>query len=59
MIIVFCRDWADAADRTGEVNLHAHLIDFIRDGDAADIPEQLLKHFSAPLTRAREEVNRG
>ncbi|WP_274627387.1 GntR family transcriptional regulator [Arvimicrobium flavum] len=57
MIIVFCRDWADAADRTGEVQLHARLVEFIRNGDAADIPEQLLRHFTAPMTRARGEAN--
>jgi DNA-binding GntR family transcriptional regulator len=53
MIIVFCRDWADASDRTGEVQLHARLIDFIRDGDPSDIHQELLNHFATPLARAK------
>jgi DNA-binding FadR family transcriptional regulator len=52
MIIVFCRDWADASDRTGEVRLHARLIDFLREGHAADIEEHLLNHFATPRARA-------
>lgn len=54
LMIVFCRDWADAADQTGEVHLHARLIDFIEDGDPADINDVLLNHFSTPLARARQ-----
>lgn len=57
MIIVFCRDWADASDRTGEVQLHARLIDFIRDGSAAGIHDELLNHFATPLARARSAAN--
>ena len=54
LMIVFCRDWADAADRTGEVHLHARLIDFIEDGDAAQIDDVLLNHFATPLARAQQ-----
>lgn len=53
MMIVFCRDWANASDRTGEVHLHARLIDFIQDGDPEHINETLLNHFATPLARAR------
>lgn len=58
MIIVFCRDWANAADRTGEVRLHEGLIDFLRDGSIDDIDAKLAKHFSAPATR-QEKDSRG
>ena len=51
MIIVFCRDWADASDRTGEVQLHARLIDFVRDGDPADIEAVLVNHLATPRAR--------
>lgn len=51
MIIVFCRDWAAAADRTGEVQLHARLIDFLRDGNPADIETVLVNHFATPQSR--------
>lgn len=56
MIIVFCRDWATASDRTGEVELHARLIDFIRNGDAGNIHERLVEHFSPPQARERSAV---
>jgi DNA-binding GntR family transcriptional regulator len=52
MIIVFCRDWSNAADRTGEVRLHQALIDFLRNGDVADIDAILAKHFSEPADRS-------
>ena len=51
MIIVFCRDWANAADRIGEVRLHESLIDFLRGGSIDDMDAKLAKHFSAPATR--------
>lgn len=54
LLIVFCRDWADAADQTGEVRLHARLIDFIEDGDPADIEAVLRNHFSPPFARSRQ-----
>lgn len=57
MIIVFCRDWADASDRTGEVQLHGRLIDFVRDGQVSEIEERLLNHFATP--RAREDLAAG
>lgn len=52
MIIVFCRDWANAADRTGEVRLHENLITFLHEGSADDIDDVLMKHFSAPTPRS-------
>lgn len=52
MIIVFCRDWANAADRTGEVRLHESLIASLRDGSIDDIDAILAEHFSAPATRS-------
>lgn len=51
MIIVFCRDWASAADRTGEVQLHERLISFLREGSPDDIDEVLSLHFSEPASR--------
>ncbi len=52
MMIVFCRDWENAADRTGEVQLHEQLIEFIRNGSVDDIDLVLTTHFSGPATRA-------
>jgi DNA-binding GntR family transcriptional regulator len=54
MVIVFCRDWSSAADRTGEVKLHASLIDFIRDGDEKDIDRVLVNHFATPYARSKK-----
>lgn len=51
MIIVFCRDWSNAADRTGELDLHRKLVCFLRDGDAADIDDVLRDHFTGPDAR--------
>lgn len=54
MIIVFCRDWANASDRTGEVKLHEQLADFIRDGSIEDIDAVLANHFQPPDVRSSE-----
>jgi DNA-binding GntR family transcriptional regulator len=51
MMIVFCRDWENAADRTGEVRLHEKLVQFIRKGAAKDIDRVLTSHFTDPPTR--------
>ncbi|MBW7923076.1 MAG: GntR family transcriptional regulator [Rubellimicrobium sp.] len=51
MLIIFCRDWAFASDRTGEVVLHRHLLDFLREGDVAGIGLILEDHFTAPGQR--------
>ena len=51
MLIVFCRDWLQAADRTGEVELHRKLLAFIRDGDVADLDSVLRDHFNGPHVR--------
>lgn len=51
MMIVFCRDWENAADRTGEVRLHEQLIEFIRNGSIAEIDDVLTNHFSGPAIR--------
>lgn len=51
MLIVFCRDWLQAADRTGEVELHRKLVAFIRDGDVADLDSVLRDHFDGPHVR--------
>lgn len=53
MLIIFCRDWISAKDRTGEVKLHEQLVDFIRNGSAKDIDDVLKKHFAEPASRAR------
>lgn len=44
-LIVFLRDWAQAADRTGEVALHERLVDFIANGQEADIDRFLREHY--------------
>ncbi len=51
MLIVFCRDWAVAADRTGEVRLHEALLEFIRNGSLDDLDAVLKQHFSDPEHR--------
>lgn len=51
MLIVFCRDWSQATDRTGEVDLHRRLLDFLREGDPGDIEAALRDHFTGPGTR--------
>jgi DNA-binding GntR family transcriptional regulator len=51
MMIVFCRDWENAADRTGEVKLHEQLIDFIRKGSVKDIDRVLTTHFADPAAK--------
>lgn len=51
MFIVFCRDWATASDRTGEVRLHERLLEFLRNGSVDEIDDVLGKHFSDPSTR--------
>ncbi|MCY0150162.1 GntR family transcriptional regulator [Hoeflea sp. G2-23] len=53
MLIVFCRDWNDAFDRTGEVALHETLIKFLREGDVKDVESVLTQHYSTPLERPR------
>lgn len=51
MLIVFCRDWGDAFDRTGEVSLHRQVIDFLKHGRPEEIEHALLTHFSPPAAR--------
>jgi len=51
LLIVFCRDWINAADRTGEVRLHEQLVDFLRNGAVEDIDAVLDKHFAEPGMR--------
>jgi DNA-binding GntR family transcriptional regulator len=58
MTIVFCRDWSVAGDRTGEVKLHARLIDFVRYGDPRDIDNVLHDHFRPPDERAKRPRRR-
>ena len=52
LLIVFCRDWSSASDRTGEVRLHERLIEFIRNGSLADLDAVLRLHFSEPAQRS-------
>jgi DNA-binding GntR family transcriptional regulator len=52
LLIVFCRDWSNASDRTGEVRLHETLLDFIRNGSLADLDSVLKLHFSDPAHRS-------
>jgi DNA-binding GntR family transcriptional regulator len=51
MLIVFCRDWSQAADRTGEVELHRELVAFLAGGDIADLDAVLRNHFVGPKAR--------
>lgn len=57
LFIVFCRDWSNTADRTGEVRLHQQMIDYIRHGSAEDIDTILTKHFSDPIGRKDESID--
>ena len=57
LIIVFCRDWSSAADRTGEVRLHAQFIEFIKQGAVEDIGPFLAQHFSEPASRMPDPVS--
>lgn len=50
-MIVFLRDWANVADRAGEVELHRTLVDFLRNGSAADIEQVLEKHYTPAAIR--------
>ena len=52
LLIVFCRDWSSASDRTGEVRLHEKLIEFIRNGSLTDLDAVLKQHFSEPAQRS-------
>lgn len=52
LLIVFCRDWSSASDRTGEVRLHETLIEFIRNGSLDDLDAVLKLHFSEPARRS-------
>jgi len=48
MLIVFCRGWEQAADRTGEVELHRRIISFLRNGDARNLDDLLQDHLLSP-----------
>lgn len=48
LLIVFCRDWLHARDRTGEVELHRKLLAFLRKGDPSDLDAVLRDHFTEP-----------
>lgn len=50
LIIVFCRDWSDTADRPSEVRLHKEMIDYIKSGSADDLDSALAAHFGS-ITR--------
>ena len=56
MLIVFCRDWSQAADRTGEVELHRKLVEYLRAGDLSDPDSVLRDHFSEPRKRQTIET---
>ena len=58
LIIVFCRDWSIASDRTGEVRLHRKMIDFLRSGPVDNIDAVLADHFSEPGLRKGERRSR-
>jgi GntR family transcriptional regulator, rspAB operon transcriptional repressor len=45
LLIVFCRDWSNAADRLSEVRLHQQMIDYLKSGSIDDIDRMLAKHF--------------
>lgn len=51
MLIIFCRDWELTSDRTGEVELHQRLLDFLRSGDLARLDAVLTDHFTGPGDR--------
>jgi GntR family transcriptional regulator, rspAB operon transcriptional repressor len=45
LLIFFCRDWSNTADRLSEVRLHKQMIDFLKSGAAGDIDRVLAKHY--------------
>lgn len=51
MLIVFCRDWLQTADRTGEVEVHRTLLEILKTGKADGLDEVLRIHFSGPTAR--------
>jgi DNA-binding GntR family transcriptional regulator len=51
VLIICCRDWTNAADRIGEVQLHERLADFIRAGNIDTLDDVLRNHFVAPRAR--------
>ncbi len=54
-IIVFLRDWASVADRTGEVELHERLVDFVRNGSIDDIDQKLYEHYTPADARPKRD----
>ncbi len=52
LLILFCRDWVSASDRTGEVRLHETLVEYIRNGSLDDLDPVLKRHFSDPAHRS-------
>ena len=54
VLIICCRDWTNAADRIGEVQLHERMVEFIGTGDINDIDQVLRNHFVSPRLRRRD-----
>lgn len=50
-LIIFLRDWAHVADRTGEVALHQRLVEFIARGEVKDIDRFLRDHYTPAHAR--------
>jgi len=48
MLIVFSRDWSQAKNLIGEVQLHETMIEFLRNGSISGIGELLHKHYLEP-----------
>jgi len=45
LLIFFCRDWSNTADRLSEVRLHQQMIDYLKSGSVGDVDRILAKHF--------------
>jgi DNA-binding GntR family transcriptional regulator len=48
MLIVFSRDWSQASNLIGEVQLHETMIEFLRNGSTGDIDAVLRDHYKKP-----------
>jgi DNA-binding FadR family transcriptional regulator len=45
LLIFFCRDWSNTADRLSEVRLHQQMIEYLKAGSVDDVDQVLAKHF--------------
>jgi len=51
LLIFFCRDWSNTADRLSEVKLHKQMIVYLQSGATGDVDRVLAKHFGFKPTQ--------